>query len=194
MAWSPATRERLDPVVLEAFRHREPASVRLVYREYGQLVYAVAHHVLGRHELAEEATQQTFVRAWQAADRVHIDRDLAPWLATIAKRVAIDIYRREARRPAQPSADIVSMSDHGQALMMQSADSDSFDAVWRVRKAIDELSVEEASVVRLQHLDGLTHIEIAEKLGIPLGTVKSRSHRAHQRLAGLLGSLRKEVR
>jgi RNA polymerase sigma-70 factor (ECF subfamily) len=184
---------RLDPAVLEAFRHREAAGVRLVYREYGQLVYAVAHHVLGRHELAEEATQQTFLRAWQAADRVRIDRDPAPWLATIAKRVAIDIYRREARRPAQPSADVVSMVDRGRALMMQSADPDSLDAVWRVRNAIDELSVEEASVVRLQHLDGLTHTEIAEKLGIPLGTVKSRSHRAHQRLTDLLGSLRKEV-
>ena len=168
--------------------------MRLVYREYGQLVYAVAHHVLGRHELAEEATQQTFVRAWQAADRVHIDRDPAPWLATIAKRVAIDIYRREARRPAQPSADVVSMVDRGRALMMQSTDPDSLDAVWRVRNAIDELSVDEASVVRLQHLDGLTHTEIADKLGIPLGTVKSRSHRAHQRLTDLLGSLRKEVR
>jgi RNA polymerase sigma-70 factor (ECF subfamily) len=66
--------------------------------------------------------------------------------------------------------------------------------VWQVRHAIEELSVEEASVVRLQHLDGLTHTEIAEKLGIPLGTVKSRSHRAHQRLVELLGSLRKEVR
>jgi RNA polymerase sigma-70 factor (ECF subfamily) len=214
MAGSPATRDwvaavprandvardgrrpsrRLDPAVLEAFRHREATGVRLVYREYGQLVYAVAHHVLGRHELAEEATQQTFVRAWQAADRVQIDRDPAPWLATIAKRVAIDIHRRESRRPAQPSADIASMVDRGRALMTQSADPDSLDAVWRVRRAIDELSVEEASVVRLQHLDGLTHTEIADKLGIPLGTVKSRSHRAHQRLTGLLGSLRKEVR
>ena len=214
MASSPATRERpavvprvndavrdarrparsVGPAVLEAFGRREPSAVRLVYREYGQLVYAVAHHVLGRHELAEEATQQTFVRAWQAADRLDVDRDPAPWLATIAKRVAIDIHRREARRPAQPSDEIVSMVDHGQALMMQSPDGDSLDAVWKVRNAIDKLSVEEASVVRLQHLEGLTHNEIAEKLGIPVGTVKSRSHRAHERLADLLGSLRKEVR
>jgi RNA polymerase sigma factor (sigma-70 family) len=212
MAPSPATDERLAAVprvnhaardvrhpprrvsaaVLEAFRHREATAVRLVYREYGQLVYAVAHHVLGRHELAEEATQQTFVRAWQAADRVDIDRDPAPWLATIAKRVAIDIHRREARRPAQPSADIVSIVDRGQALMTQAPDGDSLDAVWRVRRAIDALSAEEASVVRLQHLDGMTHVEIAEKLGVPVGTVKSRSHRAHQRLSGLLGNLRRE--
>ena len=183
---------RVNAAVLEAFRQREASAVRVVYREYGQLVYAVAHHVLGRHELAEEATQQTFVRAWQAAERVDIDRDPAPWLATIAKRVAIDIHRREARRPAEPSADIVSIVDSGHALMMQVPDGDSLDAVWRVRNAIDSLSAEEASVVRLQHLDGMSHVEIAEKLGVPLGTVKSRSHRAHQRLSGLLGALRRE--
>jgi RNA polymerase sigma-70 factor (ECF subfamily) len=214
MASSPATRERvaiasrvngasrdgrhpsrrLDPAVLDAFRHRDASGVRLVYREYGQLVYAVARHVLGAHELAEEATQQTFVRAWQAADRVDIDRDPAPWLATIAKRVAIDIHRREARRPALPTADIVSMADHGQPLMMQVPDTDSLDAVWQVRNAIDELPADEAFVVRLQHLHGMTHTEIAEELGIPLGTVKSRSHRAHRRLTDLLGNLRKESR
>jgi DNA-directed RNA polymerase specialized sigma24 family protein len=48
-------------------------------------VYAVAHRVLGHHDLAEEAAQQTFVRAWQAADRIDVDRDPAPWLATIAQ-------------------------------------------------------------------------------------------------------------
>jgi RNA polymerase sigma-70 factor (ECF subfamily) len=182
---------RVDRAGLDAFRRRDPSAVRLMYRTYGRLVYAVAHHALGRHDLAEEATQQTFVRAWQAADRVDVDRDPAPWLATITKRVAIDIYRREARRPAQPSADIVSIVDRTGALATSPPDVESLDAVWRVRKAIDELPAEEASIVRLQHVDGMTHVEIADHLGIPLGTVKSRSHRAHQRLSGLLGDLRR---
>jgi RNA polymerase sigma-70 factor (ECF subfamily) len=143
--------------------------------------------------LAEEATQQTFVRAWQASDRLDIDRDPAPWLSTIAKRVAIDIHRREARRPAEPSIDVTTIAERGHPLMTQSPrDVESLDAVWRVRNAIDELPLDEASVVRLQHLEGMTHIEIAERLGVPLGTVKSRSHRAHQRLSGLLGNLRRQ--
>ena len=69
-------------------------------------------------------------------------------------------------------------------------DLGTLDAVWRVRQAIDELPSDEATVVRLQHLDGMTHREIAEQLGVALGTVKSRSHRAHRTLAGLLGHLR----
>jgi RNA polymerase sigma-70 factor (ECF subfamily) len=65
--------------------------------------------------------------------------------------------------------------------------------VTEVRRAIDELAPEEREVVRLQHLDGLTHAEIAERLGIPLGTVKSRSYRAHRQLAARLGHLRGEA-
>jgi RNA polymerase sigma factor (sigma-70 family) len=172
---------------LEAFRRGEPAGTRALYQAYGRLVYAVAHRVLGTHELAEEATQQTFVRAWQAADRVDVDRDPAAWLATISKRSAIDIYRREARRPKRALADV---SANDPALVTLPPDLGALDAMWRVRTAIDELPDDEATVVRLQHLDGLTQHEIAEQLGVALGTVKSRSHRAHQRLAAVLGHLR----
>ena len=173
--------------MLAAFQRREEGATHALYRAYGRLVYAVAYRVLGRHELAEEAAQQTFVRAWQAADRLDVTADPAPWLATIAKRSAIDIYRREARRPASALAD-VSASDP--AVVTLPLDLDTLDAVWQVRQAIDELPAEEATVVRLQHLDGLTHREISARLGIAMGTVKSRSHRAHQKLVALLGHLR----
>jgi RNA polymerase sigma factor (sigma-70 family) len=177
----------VDPDVLDGFRRRDPAAVRALYQSYGQLVYAVAHRVLGQHELAEEAAQQTFVRAWQSADGLDTGRDPAPWLATIAKHAAIDIYRREARRPTRPLTDV---AEHDQAMVTLPPDIDTLDSVWQVRRAIDGLPAEEAAVVRLQHLSGLTHAEIADKLGVALGTVKSRSHRAHKRLATLLGHLR----
>jgi len=178
---------RVDQALLAAFRRGEAGGIGALYREYGRLVYAVAHRVLGRHELAEEAAQKTFVRAWQAADRIHVDRDPAPWLATIAKRTAIDVYRREARRPASALNDV---DADDPALASLPPDLDTLDAVWQVRRAIDALPSEEAAVVRLQHLNGLTHNEISEELGIALGTVKSRSHRAHRKLASLLGHLR----
>src|SRR5262249_29100754 len=97
-----------DSMLLESFRRRDADAVRTMYRRYGNLVYSVAHRALGRHDLAEEASQQTFIRAWQAADRIDVDRDPAPWLATIAKRAAIDIYRREARRSASALSDVAS--------------------------------------------------------------------------------------
>ena len=180
---------RVDHALLVSFQRGEASGVRALYREYGRLVYAVAHRVLGRHDLAEEAAQATFVRACQAADQIDVDRDPAPWLATIAKRTAIDLYRREARRPASALDDVAADDP---ALVSLPPDLDTLDAVWHVRRAIDELPREEATIVRLQHLDGMTHHEIAEELDVALGTVKSRSHRAHRKLAALLGHLRSQ--
>ncbi|HEY7137557.1 MAG TPA: RNA polymerase sigma factor [Acidimicrobiia bacterium] len=180
----------MEPAALDAFQRREPDAVRALYREYGRLVYAVAYRVLGRHDLAEDAVQQTFVRAWQAAERYDTTRDPASWLATIARRVAIDVWRREDRGSADRLGDVATDDP---AVVTLPPDMETLDAVWHVRRAIDELPPDEATVVRLQHLDGMTHIEISEKLGLPLGTVKSRSHRAHGKLASLLGHLREPV-
>jgi RNA polymerase sigma factor (sigma-70 family) len=174
-------------IMLAGFRRRDASAVRAMYREYGRLVYAVAYRALGRHDLAEEAVQQTFMNAWRAADRIDVDRDPAPWLATIAKRVAIDIHRREASRHTIALGDVAA---NDPALMSLPPDLATLDAVWQVRRAIDALSPEEATIIRLQHLDGMMQKEIAEQLGIALGTVKSRSHRAHRHLAELLGHLR----
>ena len=171
----------------EAFRRRDAHAVRALYRDYGRLVYAITHRVLKHRALAEEATQQTFVRAWQAADRFDTNRDPAPWLATIARHAAIDLVRRETRRPTT-ALDEVAANDP--AIVTPPPDPETLDALWRVRRAIDELPGDEATVVRMQHLDSMTHSEIAERLAVPLGTVKSRSRRAHRHLVALLGDLR----
>ncbi|HET7488154.1 MAG TPA: RNA polymerase sigma factor [Acidimicrobiales bacterium] len=171
------------------FRAGDPDAVRAVYRAYGGLVYAVAHRVLGDRWLAEEATQQAFVQAWRAAATFDEGRDLGPWLATIARRVAIDVHRREARR-AHGRLDDVPGSHPAVVAVPRTADS-AYDA-WEVRRAVDALPPDEREVVRLQHAGGLTQAETASKLGIPLGTVKSRSARAYRRLAGRLGHLRGE--
>lgn len=169
------------------FRQGDPDAVRSVYRAHGRLVYAVAYRVLGDRGLAEEATQQTFVKAWRAAQSFDEERELGPWLAAIARRVAIDVYRREALRRAAP---IESVPAGDPALLAAPQSAEAVYDVWEVRDAVAQLPPDEQEVVRLQHLDGFTHAQIAERLGVALGTVKSRSFRAHRRLAALLGHLR----
>jgi RNA polymerase sigma factor (sigma-70 family) len=169
------------------FRQGDPDAVRSVYRSHGRLVYAVAYKVLGDRSLAEEATQQAFVKAWRAAQSFDESRELGPWLAAIARRVAIDLYRREAVRAADP-LDSVPAGDPGLVSTPESAET-VYD-VWEVRQAVAQLPSDEQEVVRLQHLEGFTHAQIAERVGVALGTVKSRSFRAHKRLATLLGHLR----
>ncbi len=175
--------------IAEQFRAGNPDAVRDVYREYGRLVYAVTYKVLGHRMLAEEATQQTFLQAWRAASSFDAGKELGPWLATIARRAAIDVHRRESRRSAQSLEDVA--ADHPAIVALPPSAEQAYD-VWEVRRAIDELPAEEREVVRLHHVEGLTHAEIATRLGVPMGTVKSRSFRAHRRLAGRLGYLREE--
>lgn len=173
----------------ERFRDGDADAVGAVYREYGRLVYSVAHKVLGDKTLAEDASQQAFVQAWKAAASYDPQRELGPWLATIARRAAIDVHRRESRRSALALDDVA--PGHPAVVTLPPSAEQAYD-VWEVRRAVDELPPEERDVVRLQHLDGLTHAEVAARLDVPVGTVKSRSFRAHKRLAGRLGYLREE--
>ena len=177
----------VDPDVLAGFAAGDPEAVRAVYKAYGRLVYAVAYKLLGDQGLAEEATQQAFVQAWRAAGSYDPAREVGPWLATIARRTAIDIHRREARG-RHGSLDGADPGD--QALISLPPSAEQVYDVWEVRRAIDALDPRDAELVRLQHFEDLTHAQIAERLGIPVGTVKSRSFRVHRRLAGLLGHLR----
>src|SRR4051794_14009892 len=174
-------------VDVAGFRAGDPDAIRALYRAHGGLVFSVASRVLGNRTLAEEATQQTFVQAWQAAHSFDPSRQLGPWLATIARRVAIDVHRREALRAHSGLEDAT--LERSDVLTIPDAAASTFDA-WEVRRAVGELPPDEREVVRLQHLDGLTHNEIATKLDIPVGTVKSRSARAYGRLAVALSDFR----
>jgi len=179
--------EAVDRAIRRRFRAGDPDAVRVVYRAYGRLVYAVAHRVLGDAGLAEEATQQTFLKAWRAADSLDENREMAPWLATIARRVAIDVQRSEARRSGDP---LESVAPGDPALITQAQSAEALHGVWEVRRALDELPADEREVIRLQHFEELTHTEIAARLQVPAGTVKSRSFRAHKRLAARLEQVR----
>lgn len=156
--------------------------VRAVYGRYGGAVYAVAMSILGDATWAADVVQATFANAWQASHRFDPERELGPWLYSIARRQAIDAYRRERRsEPTDPSElDVIELPP-------------SFEQAWeawQVRLALDQLPPDECEVVRLSWFDGLAHPEIADRLGVPVGTVKSRSYRAHRRLATLLAHVR----
>lgn len=166
----------MEREVLERFRSGDEAAVKAVYERFRGPVFAISMSILHDHGLAADATQQTFIKAWQAATTYDADRELGPWIYAIARRTAIDIYRKSSRSVASDEVDITSLPP-------------SLDTIWEVfevRSAVDRLPDEERQVIKLSHFDGLTHVEIAEHMGIPVGTVKSRSHRAHQRLLELL--------
>jgi RNA polymerase sigma-70 factor (ECF subfamily) len=173
-----------DPELNRRFIAGEERAVREVYAEFGGPVTTVAASILKDRDHVGEAVQQTFLKAWRAAATFDPARELGPWLYSIARRTSIDIYRRERTRAGEPLAD----HDEGISPL-------SFERTWEayeVRRAVERLPDEERQVVRLSHFEGLSHTEIAERLGVPAGTVKSRSYRAHRRLAAWLGYLSEE--
>lgn len=167
---------------MRRFSEGDPEAVREFYASFGRAVFTVAFVSLGDRGLAEEAVQQTFLQAWRASSRFDPDRDPGTWLYAIARRVAVDLYRRERHHQTadatEPDVAILSPSFEG-----------TWEA-WQVRSALEELTDDERAIMRAAHYLGLTHEETAARLGIPVGTIRSRSYRAHERMAGLLGHLR----
>jgi RNA polymerase sigma-70 factor (ECF subfamily) len=146
------------------------------------MLTAALHTLGGNRRLAEEAVQIAMVKAWRAAATFDPARPLAPWLYAIARRCAIDVGRQEQHHWLLPSDSPV-----GQAVASTGDDFESATAAWAVRDALDALPVREYKVMRLSYFEGLTQVEIAERLDIPVGTVKSRAASAHRRLRDELG-------
>jgi RNA polymerase sigma-70 factor (ECF subfamily) len=169
--------------LMRRFRAGDPDAVRELYDRYGRSVFVVALRALGDRSLAEEAVQQTFLQAWQASARFDPSRPPGPWLYAIARRVAVDLYRRERRHQS-------SSTDEEPEIVALPPSFEQAWETWEVRAALDALPREERDVVRVTHYLGLSHEQAAEYLGIPVGTVKSRSHRAHRKLAAMLGHTR----
>lgn len=171
----------MDRHQLERFAAGDRTAIREIYAEYGRAVYSLAYRVLRDHGLSEEAVQTTMLNAWRNAARFDPDREIGPWLYTIARRAAIDVYRREQRHQ---SAELI---DTDIAVLPGSLDE--VWQAWQIHEALNKIPDAEREIVRCTHYLGLTHEQTAEHLGIPVGTVKSRSHRAYRRLASLLGHL-----
>ncbi len=165
-----------DEQLAERFRGADDEAIRLLYRRFAGPVFTVAMSILHDRELAADAVQQTFLKAWRSAGTHQPGRPLAPWLYAIARRTAIDIYRKE-RRTIQPHSEV------GLDAEVVALPFESVWEAWEVRKAVDSLPDDERDVVRLQHFEGLTHNQIADNLSVAIGTIKSRSFRAHRRLA-----------
>jgi RNA polymerase sigma factor (sigma-70 family) len=182
----PTAREADDDELGRRFAAGDGGAVAELYDRYAGPVFTVALARLGgNRELAEEAVQDVFVKAWRAAATFDPDRPLSPWLYEIARRSAADIARRESRRPPTTQLSPTAPTP---------ADGDALDPweAWEVRRALAELPGDELELLRLTHFVGLSQSQIAERLAVPIGTVKSRVHRAHRRLAARLAHLRSD--
>jgi RNA polymerase sigma-70 factor (ECF subfamily) len=183
----------LDDVALLgliAAEHSE--ALGALYDRYGRLVYTIAIHVVGDGETAEEITQDVFVRVWEGAGSYRPDMaKVTSWLVSIARHRSIDELRRRGVRPEKDSFSWPEESgaEIANGLPVLEGPEDEVESALRnqrVRQAVATLSVDQRTVLGLAYFQGLSHSEIAERLGQPLGTVKSRIRIAMQKLRDVM--------
>jgi RNA polymerase sigma-70 factor (ECF subfamily) len=151
-----------------------------LYDRYVSRVHGLTLYILRDNLLAEEATQDTFLKLWSRARQYLAERGtFLPWLLTIARHVALDRLRLEARRPAVTDAN-----DTEEAWeRLPDRDSLTEESRWRsLYFAVQSLPADQRKVIDLAYYQGMSQSEIAEVLGWPLGTVKTRLRAAMQKL------------
>jgi RNA polymerase sigma-70 factor, ECF subfamily len=164
-----------DAALVAAIGRRDEAALAALYDRYGRLAFALAYRLLADRGSAEDVVQDAFLAVWRHAERYRPERG-APraWLMTIVHHAAIDRRRgRHKRELGDVPLDDV-------AFALEADERDAFEAVAegieaeRVRRALGELPPEQREAIELAYFGGLTHQEIAERTGAPLGTIKGR--------------------
>lgn len=151
-----------------------------LYRRYARPVFGLALRRLGDRGRAEDAVQETFASIWRAARSYQPERGPgAPWLYAVARNAIVDNGRTRREPPVEgmdEKADDESPADR----------AESGWVAWRVHRALAELPENERVVIELAYWGGRSQSEVADLLGIPLGTVKTRTRTGLMRLADLL--------
>ena len=156
-----------------------------LYDELAAAVFGVVLRVIRDRAQAEEVTQEVFVELWRHAARFDATRGgVRGWAVTIARRRAVDRMRSEQSRRARQlrTADPVDMPETPVDAVILSLDRD------RARRTLDELSDVQRQALELAFFEGLTHVEVAQHLGVALGTVKTRIRDGLIRLRALMAA------
>ncbi len=172
--------ELTDGQLIERVADGDRPAFEELYRRYARAVLGLALRRLGDRGRAEDAAQDAFVAIWRSARTYDSDRGTgAPWLYAVARNAITD----GLRRTPEPTAELEDRPGGGP----DPADrAEASWTAWRVHRALEVLPPHERPVIELAYWRGLSQSEIAESLGIPLGTVKTRTRSALARLADAL--------
>jgi RNA polymerase sigma factor (sigma-70 family) len=171
-----------DEALVALVARGEEDALAALYDRFGRTAYGLALRVVRDAELAEDVVQEAFLSLWRTAGRFVPERARAgTWLLTLVHRRAVDLVRREERRRAEPIESAP-----------EAADAAAEEAPWlrlereRVRAALASLPDAQREAIELAYYGGFTQAELADRLGQPLGTIKSRMFAGLARLGELL--------
>jgi len=176
-----------DLQLVEAARAGDPAAFRTLYDRHVRRVYGLALRMTRDPHLAEECTQEAFIRAARNLDSFRGEAAFSTWLHRVALSATHDVLRRERRRSRreiemEDGPEPASLDRHGDPHLRR-----------RLAQAIDGLPEVYRDVFVLYYLEDQSHAEISEALEIPVGTAKRRLHVAREKLREALGDLMEDV-
>jgi RNA polymerase sigma factor (sigma-70 family) len=178
-----------EALVALAARQEEPALAEL-YDRYGRPAYGLALRILRDESLAEDAVQDAFIAIWRTAQRLVPERGKAStWILTLVHRRAVDVVRREQRRRTD------TLEHAPEPATLTGVDEEAWLRLQRevVQDALRQLPDQQREALELAYYGGFTQSELAERLGQPLGTIKSRMFMGLARLRELLGDAAMET-
>ena len=183
-----------EPELIRLAQKGDRRAYDCLVRRYQRQVYRWAFHVVRTHDLADEVAQDVFIRTYHALEKVDPDRPLGAWLCRSTMNLALNVVRKQQFRTQWAEHNRPEPSDYEK----QSGEPDAIlrrrRMVQRIEKAIDELPPLFRTVMMLRLKDEMGYEEIAEHLGVSLGTVMSRLSRARKKLRAALGDLMEDLR
>jgi RNA polymerase sigma-70 factor (ECF subfamily) len=181
-----------DEELMSLVAAKEPRAFEAFFDRHGGAAYSLAHRIVGDRNAAEDVAQEAFLSIWRS--RSGYDRargSVRAWVLGIVRNRAIDALRREAR----PGVPQLGFDDEAVLESRPAAERTDAEAVRRetareVRGALSDLPNDQSKVIELAYFGGFSHSEIAEVLGMPLGTVKGRMRLGLEKMRGRMAELR----
>jgi RNA polymerase sigma-70 factor (ECF subfamily) len=176
-----------DPDLAGRIKRRDPQAMADLYDRYGRLAYSVILRIVRDREMAEDLVQETFLRVWTRVQAFDSERGaLGPWLLAVARNRAIDYIRSADGRMARSAFEIVEMENPALFANLEKEIVTS-DQARRIREALGKLNPNQRTVIELAYFEGLSQTEMAQKMGQPLGTIKTWVRTALKNLRDELG-------
>ncbi len=175
-----------DEELAEGIRRREARAMELLYDRLCRQAFGLAYRILGDGPSAEDVVQEAFLSVWRQAGRINPARGrLASFVMTVVHHKAVDLLRtRRGQTARHLPLDPAAVGQEEADVLERVAESLGQGAL---RAALQSLPQEQREAIELAYFEGLTHVEIAEALGVPLGTVKSRLRLGLEKLRSALG-------
>jgi RNA polymerase sigma-70 factor (ECF subfamily) len=182
-----ALRAQDDEDLIGRLQKRDPGALGELYDQYGRLAYSLILRVVRDTGVAEDLVQETFLRVWNRVQGFDAKKGaLGPWLLAVARNRAID-YLRSTTGRARNSLELEA-TEHPALFSDMEKDLLLSDKARRLKAAIQKLSPKQREVIELAYFEGLSQTEMAERMGQPLGTVKTWVRTALRNLRDELGT------